>query len=148
MNSVIGHLENLLPNVAEDYKTRRTQLFIFLVLLQIGFTGLTFFICIFFSHKIAGPLYKLQKHLGKIRNKETHSKLTFRKGDYFQDLAEEVNMTFDQIEEDYKNDLMYMSEVSSYLNNLSLVVPDDKRVVLNEIINRLDEIQGRFNQRG
>lgn len=147
MNSIISHLESMLPNIAADYKTRRTQLFIFLILLQLGFTGLTFFICVFFSHKIAGPLYKLQKHLSMIRDGQPRGKLFFRSGDYFHEIADDINVTFDYIEENYKKDLMYISEVTSYINNLSLVVPDDKRVVLNEIIVKLNEIQDRFHSK-
>ncbi len=72
--------------------------------------------------------------------------LFFRKGDYFQDLAEDVNETFAHLENNYKNDLVYLSEVTSYINNLSLVVPDDKRVVLNEISSRLSMMQDRFTK--
>ena len=107
---------------------------------------LSFFICVFFSHKIAGPLYKLQKHLKLLRDGESPGKLFFRKGDYFQELADDVNLTFDHLEDSYKNDLVYLSEVTSYINNLSLVVPDDKRVVLNEISSRLSSMQERFTK--
>ena len=111
-----------------------------------GFTCLTFFICVFFSHKIAGPLYKLQKHLKLIREDSKPGNLFFRQGDYFQELAEDVNQTFDHLEDSYKNDLVYLSEVTSYINNLSMVVPDDKRVVLNEISSRLSHMQERFTK--
>ncbi len=147
MDSIIHHLETISPNIAGDYKTRRSQLFLFLFLLQVGFTGLTFFICIFFSHKIAGPLYKLQKHLALIRDGQSRGPLFFRQGDYFQEIADDVNLTFDQLEERYKNDLVYLSEVTTYMNNLLHVVPDDKRAVIVEIISKLNEIQSRFNSR-
>ena len=50
-------------------------------------------------------------------------------------------------EEEHKKDLVYISEVTTYINNLSLVVPEDKRVVLNEIIVKLNEIQNRFHSK-
>ncbi|MEK6625776.1 MAG: hypothetical protein AABY86_12445 [Bdellovibrionota bacterium] len=60
-------------------------------------------------------------------------------------MADEFNLTFEQIQENYKKDLVYLSEVNTYLANLSMVVPDDKKVVLNEINRKLTEIQERFN---
>lgn len=146
MNTIISHFSLKNPEIATHYSSKRDALILFLILLHLGFTCLTFFICVFFSHKIAGPLYKLQKHLKLIRDDSNPEKLFFRKGDYFQELADDVNATFDHLEDSYKNDLVYLSEVTSYINNLSLVVPDDKRVVLNEISSRLSKMQERFTK--
>lgn len=147
MNSIVNHLHSIMPNIAQDYDGKKKQIIFYLIMLQLSFTGLTFFICIFFSHRIAGPLYKLQKYLREYRDGLPRIPLTFRKGDYFQEVAEDVNLTLDQIEEDHKKDLVYISEVTTYINNLSLVVPEDKRVVLNEIIVKLNEIQNRFHSK-
>lgn len=111
---------------------------------QLGFTLLVFILCIFLSHKIAGPMYKLQKFLHDVQDNGFNGRLFFRKGDYFQEVAEDINDTFEELEEKYQNDMVYLGEVSSYLNNLSMVVPDDKKVVLNEITQRLGEIQERY----
>lgn len=135
------------PEIAMYYSDKRDLLILLLIGLHVGFCILTFFCCIFFSHKIAGPLYKLQKHLKAIRDGFAPGKLFFRKGDYFQEIADDLNDTIDVMEETYKNDLVYLSEVNSYINNLSLVVPDDKRVVLNEISSRLSEIQDKFTNK-
>ena len=56
------------------------------------------------------------------------------------------NKTFENIQENYRKDFVYLSEVSAYINNLSLVVPDDKKIVLSEISKKLEEIQSRFNK--
>ncbi len=97
------------------------------------------------SHRVAGPIYRLNQHLKSIADDPKKLRtISFRKGDYFQDVADDLNNTIGHIEDSYKNDLVYLSEVNSYINNLSLVVPDDKRVVLNEISSRLSEIQKRF----
>jgi len=135
------------PEIAMHYSNKRSLLIYFLIGFHLGFTCLTFFACIFFSHKIAGPLYKLQKHLRAIREDLNPGKLFFRKGDYFQDIADDINHTIEHIEDEYKKDLVYLSEVNSYINNLSMVVPNDKRVVLNEISSRLSEMQERFTTR-
>lgn len=135
------------PEIALYYSEKRDLLILLLIGLHIGFCVLTFFCCIFFSHRIAGPLYKLQKHLRAIREGLSPGKLFFRKGDYFQEIADDLNDTVEVMEETYKNDLVYLSEVNSYINNLSLVVPDDKRVVLNEISSRLSDIQEKFTSK-
>lgn len=89
-------------------------------------------------------MYKLQKFLHDVQDNGFNGRLFFRKGDYFQEVAEDINDTFEELEEKYQNDMVYLGEVSSYLNNLSMVVPDDKKVVLNEITQRLGEIQERY----
>lgn len=135
------------PEIAEHYNLQRSRIIFTLVLMHLGFSCVTFCACIFFTHKIAGPMYKLQKFLRSVRESGFHDKLFFRKGDYFSEVADDINLTLDQIEEDHKKDVVYLSEVNSYINNLSLVVPDDKRIVLNEINTRLSEIQDRFNSK-
>lgn len=133
------------PDMAEKMKSYKNGLIVILSLFQLGFTAITFIACLLFSHKIAGPIYKVQKYLSSIRNREANGKLFFRQGDYFKELAEDFNETFEVIQEDYKKDMVYLSEVTSYINNLSMVVPDDKKVVLDEINLKLNEIQERYH---
>ena len=99
-----------------------------------------------FIHKVAGPLYKLSKFFKDVKDGQNPGKLFFRNGDYFHELAEDYNGAFKYIFENHKKDLMYISEVSSYLKNIEMVVPDDKKAVLNEIDKKLSEIQNRFNE--
>jgi hypothetical protein len=51
---------------------------------------------LFFSNRIAGPIYNLRKSIERIlSNKSTNDSVTeikFRKGDYFQDLSAEMNL--------------------------------------------------------
>lgn len=133
------------PELVGHVKSAQWDLILFLSLWQLGFIGLVFIVCIFISHKIAGPLYKLRKYLQAIKTDNSLGRLFFRKGDYFPELADDFNEAFEHIQENYKKDFVYLSEVNTYLSNLSLVVPDDKKVVLNEINKRLTEIQDRFN---
>lgn len=135
------------PEIAQHYAAQRSQIIIYLILMHLGFSLVTFCACIFFSHRIAGPMYKLQKYLRGIRDGEARDRLFFRQGDYFLEVADDVNLTLDQIEENHKNDMVYLSEVNTYVNNLSMVVPDDKKIVLNEISSKLSEMQERFTSR-
>ena len=91
-------------------------------------------------------MYKLQKFLKEKRSGTGHDKLYFRKGDYFHEVADDINAVFDQIDKDHFSDLVYLDEVKTYLGNLSMVVPEDKQAVLQEITSRLELIQERYNR--
>jgi hypothetical protein len=41
---------------------------------------------------VAGPLYRLRKHLSAVARGETHSDVRFRKGDFFPEVADAYNL--------------------------------------------------------
>ena len=102
-----------------------------------------FIICIFFSHKVAGPLYKLNQYLLKIANDEHVDEIRFRKGDYFPELADSFNNAVEKLQEIREYEFGELRKVKEYMNNLSMIVPDDKKVVISEINSKLDEIINR-----
>ena len=134
----------LQPLQSESLKANREQLLTLLLVVQVAFVGLVFVVCIFISHKIAGPLYKLKSYLSNIRDGKEITPLYFRKGDNFHDVAEEVTLTMEYFNQQRADDFEYIDEVSSYIANLALVVPEDKKPVLNEIQRKLSEIQSRY----
>lgn len=75
----------------------------------------------------------------------SHGKLYLRKGDYFHELADEMNETFSYLEERQKKDLVFLNEVNEYIKNLKMIVPENKQSVLEEISKRLSEMQDRSN---
>ena len=128
-----------------DYiDTMKINLIIMLALFQLLVISIVFIVCLFQSHKIAGPIFKIRKILNNIKNGGTFEKIYLRKGDNFPELAEDLNEVFAYIQNGHNQDFAYLSEVNSYINNLSLVVPEDKRAVLQEITHKLTEIQDRF----
>ena len=132
-------------DISKVFNEKRQLILLFLGLWQLGFTLMIFIACIIFSHKIAGPLYKLVKYFKLIQDGENPGKLFFRKGDYFPEVADEFNNAFNNLHEKHQNDFAYISEVNAYLHNLSMIVPEDKKVVLTEINKKLTDIQNRFN---
>jgi hypothetical protein len=44
------------------------------------------------SHRVAGPLYRLRKHATSVAQGETMSDVRFRKGDFFQEVADAYNL--------------------------------------------------------
>ncbi|MCR9204812.1 MAG: hypothetical protein NXH75_09555 [Halobacteriovoraceae bacterium] len=142
----IQFIGSVKPEAVDQLEQKRSNLIWILTLWQIGFSALVFIACIFFSHKIAGPMFKLQKFLQAKKDGVNNGKLFFRKGDYFQEVADDFNDVFEEMEERHHQDLMYISEVNSYISNLGMVVPEDKKAVLNEITQKLSLIQKRFDQ--
>lgn len=124
----------------------KNELLLFLAPIQILFTLIVLILSVFLTHKIAGPLHKLKEHLIAIREGEKVTPLHFRKGDYFHDVAEEVTLFLDTVVTNQENDFQYLDEVSSYIDNLSTVIPDDKKPVLNEISRRLIDIKSRYKK--
>ncbi len=45
-----------------------------------------------FSHRVAGPMYRLRKHCEAVGRGETLGNVNFRKGDYFSDVADAYNL--------------------------------------------------------
>jgi hypothetical protein len=135
-----------LPQASEEVLSAQKDLIIYLVFIQVVILMLVFVSFIFITHKIAGPLYKLKEHLYNIREGGAIKSLAFRKGDYFTDVADEVTLFLDYIKHNYEDDFHYVEEITSYIDNLSTVIPDDKKIILIEISRRLNHIKERYKQ--
>jgi sensor histidine kinase YesM len=62
-----------------------------LLLSQIIFVVIAFGVSIFMSHRIAGPLYKLSLFMRRAKDGNLSEKVSFREGDYFQEMAQLYN---------------------------------------------------------
>jgi sensor histidine kinase YesM len=133
------------PQSAAQFESSRYSLLILLTVIQLAFLGIVFVLSIFMSHKIAGPMYKLMNFLRDIRNGGEIRPIFFRDGDNFHEVADEVNLLMDHLMSQREEDFAYLEEVSTYINNLALVVPEDKKPVLQEILSRLATIQNRYH---
>lgn len=138
---IFNHFAQHYPEQATKLESNRNELLLFLGMMQIALLGIVFVVTIFISHKIAGPMYKLKTYLTGLTNGESVTPLYFRKGDYFLDVAQVVNDYVQANESKRREDFKYLEEVSLYINNLALVVPEDKKPVLLEILSKLSEIQ-------
>jgi hypothetical protein len=139
-------LDQTYPGTLNGLKQNATEVILYLVLTQVFITAIVMMAFIFFTHRIAGPIYKVIKHLVQYRKNFLHEDIVLRKGDYFPELAEEYNETFNTLQTQLKKDYHYLGEVCMYLHNVNAVLPEDKRIVVNEIIKNLTDIQQRFNR--
>lgn len=132
------------PELAANMKLAQNDLLIFLATIQFIFISMVFIMFIFMTHKIAGPMHKLKNHLANIRQGQPITPLTFRDGDHFHDVAEEVSLFLETLSFNQESDFQYLDEVALYIDNLAPVVPDDKKPILNEISRRLMDIKSRY----
>ena len=133
------------PLSQAELETNRNYLLALLFVIQFAFLGIVFVVSIFLSHKIAGPMYKLKNHLQGLREGAEIKPVFFRDGDNFHEIAEEVNLLMDHLSSQREEDFAYLEEVANYINNLALVVPEDKKPVIKEILSKLATMQNRFH---
>jgi methyl-accepting chemotaxis protein len=50
-----------------------------------------------FSHRVAGPLFRLKNHFDRVARGETMSNINFRQGDYFDDVATAYNRQMEHL---------------------------------------------------
>lgn len=142
----INELAKQSPGIEEVANKSKEDLLLLLVPIQVLFAILVFIVSIFMTHKIAGPMYKLKNHLADIRLGDGITPLSFRRGDHFHDVADEVTLFLEAVGTNQEADFEYLDEVSSYVSNLTHVIPEDKRPVLNEIARRLNEVSNRYKK--
>lgn len=87
----LKYVPNTTPQVIEKFRNIQNQVIFLLALLQLLFLSITFFISIFLSHRIAGPLYKLRKALADVARGNLDQKIVFRKNDHFMELQDQFN---------------------------------------------------------
>ncbi len=68
-------------------------------LVMFGFSVLASFVICFFmgllvSHKVAGPLVKIRNYFDRVGDGEPEKEISFREGDFFQDVAAAYNRKF------------------------------------------------------
>jgi methyl-accepting chemotaxis protein len=96
------HYMTLDPNgpTLEAIMMVRKDIIYLLIFFQLAFTGLTFLISIFMSHRIAGPLFKLKNFFRMNGNGKLSPEIFFRKSDHFQDVAADYNHMINSIRAD------------------------------------------------
>lgn len=132
------------PAFYQVIEQAQSQFILFLIFVQFIFSIIVLILFIFFTHKIAGPLFKLKKHLQGIREGNAITALTFRDGDYFHDIAEEVSELLESVVMNQEADFKFIDEVKLYLDNIAVVIPEDKKPIINEINFKLSQIQNRY----
>lgn len=85
-----------------------------ITIISIGFA--TIAIALFTSHKIAGPLYRMQKDLKEVSAGNLQMIFTLRKGDELKPLAESLNMMVEALKGDVAGIKKASSDIETVLN--------------------------------
>lgn len=79
------------PDIQQVLVAKR-QLLLWVYVLEVAFAGAVFALSIFLSHRIAGPLYKLNEYFKEAAaTGRLKPDLKFREHDHFKELAESYN---------------------------------------------------------
>jgi hypothetical protein len=79
-------------------RDRQSELNLITLVTFVGLTILLSVFGLFFSHQIAGPMYRLRKHFEEVGRTGKHTPLKFREGDFFQEIPEAYNLQFKSTE--------------------------------------------------
>lgn len=85
--TVVRRLQVLLPPLLVN------DLLIMLIVIVAG---------IFTTHRIAGPIYRMESDIDRVLSGETHARVRLRRGDAFPELAEKVNELIERLDDSRK----------------------------------------------
>jgi len=93
---------------------------ILLVFLMI--TPFVVIIGIYLSHKIAGPIFRMERFLGRVASGDLSQRLTLRKGDELVNLAEGINKVIESVKASLAKEKDHMQKVCLEAQNLKNAV--------------------------
>ena len=109
----------------QEFNNIKNAILNLFVVWQIFFSLGIFIICVFFSHKIAGPIYRVSKNLLEFKEKGKWEDLTLRRGDYFPELADIINQALSDKSSEKSFD---KEEMAKTLQDLRPFLPEDKKI--------------------
>lgn len=80
---------------------KTTMKWVFLLASGVTLVNLVFW-GLYLSHRVAGPIYRLRKHMVDLREGRTQGEVGFRKNDFFPELAESFNQHMSWVRENEK----------------------------------------------
>ena len=104
---------------------------------------------IYLSHKIAGPIYRIEQFLGAMVSGNFSSRITLRKGDEFMSVANKINILNDTLKTTMSSQKSSMERIVNELGKFKKVVdsrPGDIAVLDNSIAKFQSEIKALEDQ--
>lgn len=104
-------------------------------------TPLMVIIGIFASHKIAGPIYRIEKFLDSMANGDYSSILILRRNDELIPLANGINHVLGSVKETVKAERLHLAKLADGLDNLKKVAESKplNHLTLNDAINKISD---------
>ena len=100
------------------------------------------FIGTYLSHKIAGPVYRLERYLSDMTAGKLTAHVTLRKGDEFTGVADKINELTDSLRGTLSNQRSSLTKIISELEAVKKMA--DSRASIQEIDSNIDRISGEI----
>lgn len=147
--TIVYHLFNtLIDYITHDIGTQslktmeetQNQMIELLVVFETLIILITFFISLYLSHKIAGPLFKLKKAMDESDHRKEFTDLKFRDGDHFEDLANEYNEMTHGIKNFYNKNIKLAQQAAEQIKKTIPFVPQETKMELESAISTLNTL--------
>jgi sensor histidine kinase YesM len=121
-------------------KDAKKEFLILLVGVQGLMTAIAFGMALLYSHRIAGPLYKLKTAMTALRQGILDRHIFFRDKDTFPELAEEFNSMSDAIFARRRKDFEYLHSIIPKLERLKSNLAGEDQSSAIEVLNVVQEL--------
>ncbi|MGD8377919.1 MAG: hypothetical protein PVF68_17455 [Acidobacteriota bacterium] len=95
------------------------------------------------THRAAGAIYKIQRHLNRISEGHFDTRVYLRKRDHFQDFAEDFNRMVEDLREDARMDLHEVNQAIAALGQVRPEETDESSARLARAWDHLVELKHR-----
>ena len=143
-------LANVYPQGRLVYVFRATNLALIRNLFLVS--PLVFIIALFSSHKIAGPVYRIEKTLEEINNGNLALKIKFRRGDELWDLADLINVMIENFNKTIASSKDAGKDTRASLEAIKKEISGGScdcakiKASLNELQAKIDEVNSSLDQ--
>lgn len=132
------------PTIIENLANKKSTLAITLGVMHMIYLGIVFVISIFQGHKIAGPVYKLNKTLLTLANNGIFERVQFRKSDNFLELSSSYNKAIEKLISIQNHEIHDIDNIIKKLDHIVDTLPEDKRPLVADIRRQLLAIEGEI----
>jgi len=140
-NDIVQAVEPYIPHVSQNYEQKKWIFISVLLGYYIGFSALAYLLCIRISHRVAGPIYKLNNYLKDFGTITEAQPLYFRKGDYFLEIPASLNAALARLQDRVRHQQNVLDEINHTLSELSTQVDDSKKPVLQDVCRKLSSLE-------
>ncbi len=112
-----------------------------ILLTMLLITPLVVIIGIYASHKIAGPIYRIEKFLGSMADGDLTMPLTLRKNDELASLATGINKVIESVKSTVKKERDAVTSISTSMENLRKLATSKpmNHAALDKALDKLNE---------
>jgi len=136
---VTDRVASVAPDLATELLDSRLYLVFMLVLWQMLLATIIFVLGVLYTHRVAGPLFKMQKTLQALADGSPFSPVRFRQGDFFHPLSVAYNGMVKRLDRDRSTILEGMNDVRTELEALEPGLSPS-------IVERLKAIEGHLQK--